>query len=114
MSKKNKPDTRGFVFSTDPNFSFEENNNESAETLPPKQQKLRIRLDTKHRAGKAVTLLTGFIGTEEDLETLGKQLKNYCGSGGAVKDGEIIVQGDHRDKILQWLLKNGYKHSKKV
>jgi translation initiation factor 1 len=114
MSKKNKPDARGFVFSTDPNFSFEENNNERTETLPPKQQKLRIRLDTKHRAGKAVTLITGFIGTDEDLETLGKQLKNYCGSGGAVKDGEIIVQGDQRDKVLQWLLKNGYTSSKKI
>lgn len=114
MPKKNKPDARGFVFSTDPNFSFEENNNEAAETLPPKQQKLRIRLDTKHRAGKAVTLITGFIGSNEDLESLGKQLKNYCGSGGAVKDGEIIVQGDHRDKVLQWLLKNGYTPAKKI
>ena len=114
MSKKNKPDARGFVFSTDPNFSFEENNNEAAATLPPKVQKLRIRLDTKHRAGKAVTLLTGFIGAGEDLESLGKQLKNHCGSGGAVKDGEIIVQGDHRDKVLQWLLKNGYVLAKKI
>jgi len=114
MSKKNKPDARGFVFSTDPNFSFEENNNAPAETLPARQQKLRIRLDTKHRAGKAVTLITGFTGAAEDLETLGKQLKNYCGSGGAVKDGEIIVQGDHRDKVLQWLLKNGYTLSKKI
>jgi len=114
MSKKNKPDARGFVFSTDPDFSFEEDTHEPAETLPAKQQKLRIRLDTKHRAGKAVTLLTGFIGTEEDIETLGKQLKNYCGSGGSVKDGEIIVQGDHRDKVLQWLLKNGYSSSKKI
>jgi translation initiation factor 1 len=114
MSKKNKPDARGFVFSTDPNFSFEENNSGPAETLSPKLQKLRIRLETKHRAGKAVTLLTGFIGSDEDLETLGKQLKNYCGSGGAVKDGEIIVQGDHRDKVLQWLLKNGFTQSKKI
>ena len=112
MSKKNKPDTRGFVFSTDPNFSFEESN-EQVETLPTQQQKLRIRLDTKHRAGKAVTLTTGFIGTEKDIEALGKQLKNYCGSGGAVKDGDIIVQGDHRDKVLQWLLRNGYLLSKK-
>ena len=114
MSKKNKPDARGFVFSTDPNFSFEENDNGPAATLLPKQQKLRIRLDTKHRAGKAVTLLTGFVGNEEDLENLGKQLKNYCGSGGAVKEGEIIVQGDHRDKVLQWLIKNGYTLSKKI
>jgi translation initiation factor 1 len=114
MSKKNKPDARGFVFSTDPNFSFEENNNETAQTPAPKMQKLRIRLDTKHRAGKAVTLITGFIGTDDTLESLGKQLKNYCGSGGAVKDAEIIVQGDHRDKVLQWLLKNGYTLSKKI
>jgi translation initiation factor 1 len=113
MSKKNKPDTRGFVFSTDPNFSFEENN-EAVETLAPKLQKLRIRLDTKHRAGKAVTLITGFVGTGDDLEALGKQLKNHCGSGGAAKDGEIIVQGDHRDKVLQWLLKNNYSLSKKI
>ena len=114
MSKKNKPDARGFVFSTDPDFSFEEDTHEQAATLPAKQQKLRIRLDTKHRAGKAVTLVTGFTGTEEDIETLGKQLKNYCGSGGSVKDGEIIVQGDHREKVLQWLLKNGYSSSKKI
>ena len=113
MSKKNKPDNRGFVFSTNPDFSFEENN-EQVETLPVKEQRLRIRLETKHRAGKAVTLLTGFIGTREDLETLGKQLKNHCGSGGSAKDREIIVQGDHRDKVLQWLLKNGYALSKKI
>jgi translation initiation factor 1 len=113
MTKKNKPDARGFVFSTDPNFSFEEEKAFSA-TLPPKQQKLRIRLDTKRRAGKAVTLIEGFIGTIADMEDIGKKLKNYCGSGGAVKDGEIIVQGDHRDKVLQWLLKNEYSTSKKI
>ena len=113
MSKKNKPDARGFVFSTNPDFSFEENN-EQITTLPPKQQLLRIRLDTKHRAGKAVTLITGFRGTNGDLETLGKQLKNHCGTGGSAKDGEIIVQGDQRDKVLQWLLKNAYTASKKI
>jgi translation initiation factor 1 len=113
MAKKNKPDARGFVFSTDPNFSFEENH-EQAETLQPKQQALRIRLDTKHRAGKAVTLITGFTGSSEDLETLGKQLKNHCGTGGSAKDGEMIVQGDQRDKVLQWLLKSGYTASKKI
>lgn len=113
MSKKNKPDTRGFVYSTDPNFQFEQEHS-SAETLPPAQQKLRVRLETKHRAGKAVTLITGFIGTNEDLEELGKKLKNYCGTGGSAKDGEAIVQGDQRDKVLQWLLKNGYSGSKKI
>lgn len=112
MSKKNKPDARGFVYSTDPNFSFEEENS-TTETLPPEQQKLRIRLDTKHRAGKAVTLIEGFIGKEEDLEDLGRRLKSFCGTGGSAKDGEIIVQGDQREKVMQWLLKNGYKNSKR-
>ena len=112
-SKKNKPDTRGFVYSTDPNFSFESEQNNS-ETLPPAQQKLKIRLETKHRAGKAVTLVEGFIGTVEDLEDLGKKLKSFCGTGGSAKDGEIIVQGDQREKVLQWLVKNGYKQVKKI
>ena len=114
MNKKNKPDTRGFVYSTDPNFSFQPEENQKQETLSPAQQKLRIRLDTKHRAGKAVSLIEGFVGTDNDLEDLGKKLKNFCGTGGSVKDGEIIIQGDQRDKILQWLLKNNYKQTKKV
>ena len=113
MSKKNKPDIRGFVYSTDPDFSFEEDN-ASQSTLQPAQQKLRIRLDSKHRAGKAVTLVEGFIGKEEDLEDLGKKLKSFCGTGGSAKDGEIIVQGDQREKVLQWLLKNGYRSAKRV
>jgi len=113
MSKKNKPDNRGFVYSTDPNFRFEEEN-EIQETVSPAQQKLKVRLETKHRAGKAVTLVDGFVGTDEDREDLGKKLKNYCGTGGSAKDGEIIVQGDQRDKVMQWLLKNGYKQSKRV
>lgn len=107
MSKKNKPDTRGFVYSTDPNFSFKEEQS-NAETLPPAQQKLKVRLDTKHRAGKAVTLIEGFVGKDEDLQELGKKLKSFCGTGGSAKDGEIIVQGDQREKVMQWLRKNGY------
>ena len=114
MSKKNKPDTKGFVFSTDPNFRFEEEENIAQETLIPAKQKLRIRLDTKPRAGKAVTLILDFIGTENGLDELGKKLKNYCGTGGSVKDGEIIIQGDQRDKVLQWLLKIGYSNTKKI
>jgi translation initiation factor 1 len=113
MSKKNKPDTRGFVYSTDPNFRFEETN-EQHETLEPGQQKLKVRLETKHRGGKAVTLVEGFLGTPADMEALGKQLKNFCGTGGSAKDGEILVQGDQREKVLQWLVKNGYKLSKRM
>jgi len=114
MSKKNKPDAKGFVYSTDPDFSFQHEAHEESETLPIAQQKLRIRLDTKHRAGKAVSLIEGFTGTNNALEDLGKKLKNFCGTGGSVKDGKIIIQGDQREKILQWLLKNGYKQTKKV
>lgn len=108
MSKKNKPDNKGYVYSTDPGFSFEEDKrNETA--LPANQQPLRVTLDTKHRAGKAVTLIYGFKGPADDLEELGKKLKNFCGTGGSVKDGEIIIQGDQRDKVMQWLQKNEYK-----
>ena len=114
MSKKNKSDARGFIYSTDPNFSFEPPKEEVFETLPPAKQLLRIKLDTKHRAGKAVTLITGFVGTNDDIEKLGKQLKNFCGTGGSVKDAEMIIQGDQRDKVLQWLLKNSYTATKKI
>lgn len=113
MSKKNKPDARGFVYSTDPNFSFEPDHADQP-ALPPAQQKLRIWLETKQRGGKAVTVVTGFSGSEADLEDLGKKLKSFCGTGGSVKDGEAIVQGDQRDKVLQWLQKNGYVLSKKA
>lgn len=107
MSKKNKADRMGFVYSTDPNFKFEEEQS-AQETLPPAKQKLKIKLDTKHRAGKAVTLITGFIGTVDDLEDLGKKLKSYCGTGGSAKDNEIIIQGDQRTKVAEWLKKNGW------
>lgn len=110
---KNKADKNGFVFSTNPNFNFNDNQIEQ-ETLLPAQQKLRIQLETKHRGGKAATIITGFIGLNDDLEKLGKQLKSNCGTGGSVKDGEILVQGDNREKVLQWLLKNGYTNSKKA
>ena len=114
MSKKKIESLGGLVYSTDPNFKLPEENTEEQETIEPSQQKLKIRLDTKHRAGKAVTLVEGFIGSIHDLEELGKKLKSFCGTGGSVKDGEIIIQGDNREKILQWLQKNGYKLAKKI
>ncbi len=114
MSKKNKADKNGFVYSTDPQFRFEEENGPAAETAPPAQQALRIKLDNKQRGGKTVTLITGFSGTDEDLQTLGKQLKNYCGTGGSAKDNEIIIQGDQRAKVLAWLQKNGYAKSRQL
>jgi translation initiation factor 1 len=113
MQKKTKPDSRGFVYSTDPHFNFEQEQ-ENLNTLPATEQKLKIRLEKKHRAGKIVTLVEGFVGMEQDLEELGKKIKTFCGTGGSAKNKEIIVQGDQRDKVLQWLLKNGYPKTKKV
>ena len=113
MHKKNKSGSGGFVYSTNPDFSFEPEQN-NKETLQPGQQKLKIKLDTKHRAGKAVTLVEGFIGTVEDLVELGKKLKSFCGTGGSAKEGEIIVQGDQREKVMQWLVKNGYSKTRRL
>ena len=113
MTKKKIQSLSGLVYSTDPDFKLPDENFEEQETIEPSQQQLIIRLDTKHRAGKAVTLVAGFTGTNADLDELEKKLKTFCGTGGSVKDGEIIIQGDNRDKVLQWLQKNGYKSSKK-
>ena len=104
---KNKIDTNGLVYSTDPNFSVEEEHVEQ-ETLSITQQKLKVKLDTKQRAGKVVTLVEGFIGTQSDLENLGKQLKTKCGTGGSAKDGQIIIQGDYKIKVIENLQKMGY------
>lgn len=109
---KNKNKTEGIVYSTNPDFNYKIQTTEEIVTLPNNQQNLRIMLDKKNRAGKAVTLITGFIGTEEDLNTLGKNIKTKCGVGGTVKDGEILIQGDFREKILQLLLNAGYKAKK--
>ncbi|MBZ5858067.1 translation initiation factor [Flavihumibacter profundi] len=114
MSKKKPTGKNGLVYSTDPDFKFEAEDQQVVETVSPDKQLLRVRLDTKQRGGKAVTLVTGFTGLTEDLEALGKQLKNFCGTGGSVKGGEAIVQGDQREKVLQWLLKNGYAKTRKV
>ena len=114
MSKKNKPDSRALYLAPTQILNLKKNLKKYRKPYLPNQQKLKVRLDTKQRAGKAVTLVENFIGTEEDLEDLGKKLKNFCGTGGSVKDREVIIQGDQREKVFQWLLKNGFKNTKKI
>ena len=111
MSKK-KQITEGVVYSTNPNFSFANDSQGDSATLVPAKQDLRVMLDKKQRGGKMVTLVTGFVGSDDDLKELGKQLKSKCGVGGTAKDGEILIQGDFRDKVMEMLLKAGYKAKK--
>jgi len=111
---KNKTGKSGIVYSTDPDFIIPGEEKQVSETSPAAKQRLRVYLDKKQRAGKSVTLITGFIGTDDDLEYLGKKIKTFCGTGGSVKNREILIQGDQRDKVMQWLLKNGYNASKKM
>jgi translation initiation factor 1 len=112
MSKKHAARPDGLAYSTNKDFFNDFPAEEPAETQPKNQQKLRIKLDTKQRAGKVVTLVDGFTGTKDDLEALGKQLKTKCGTGGSVKDGFIIIQGDYKDKIITWLKDWGYTQTK--
>ena len=112
MSKKNKQ-LINVVYSTNPNFSYESESDEEQETLPKNQQKMYVSIDRKQRGGKDVTLVEGFVGTEDDLKELGKTLKSKCGVGGSVKDGEILIQGALRDKVFDLLIKDGYTQTKK-
>ena len=100
------------VYSTNPDYQYRYDEPEETATLPPSKQDLRVMLDRKNRSGKAVTLVAGFVGTQDDLAELAKELKTKCGVGGSAKDGEILVQGDFRDKIMQLLLLKGYKAKK--
>lgn len=102
------------VYSTNPDFGYEKSNEEEeAETLLPSRQNLRIELDKRNRGGKAVTLITGFVGFDDDLKSLGKTLKTKCGVGGTAKDGEIIIQGDFREKVFNMLVDMGYRVKRK-
>ncbi|MBQ6746287.1 MAG: translation initiation factor [Bacteroidaceae bacterium] len=105
-------DRLNVVYSTNPNFNYETSREVKATTLPPQQQKLRVSLDRKNRGGKTVTLITGFIGSEDDLKALGKLLKSSCGVGGTAKDGEIIIQGDFKQRVLDLLIAKGYTQTK--
>jgi len=102
----------GVVYSTNPNYGYEEDGEEENETLAKNQQKLRLNIERAGRGGKTVTLIKGFIGTDSDLAALGKLLKQKCGVGGSVKDGEIIIQGDHRQRLVEILKKEGYTQTK--
>lgn len=104
----NNKNNGGFVYSTNPDFSFD-SENESEETLSPQDQRLSLHRETKGRGGKAVVIVRGFVGNDEDLQQLSKQLKAHCGTGGSVKDGEIIIQGDQREKVSAYLTSKGYQ-----
>lgn len=105
-------DLGGMVYSTNPNYRPETEDSESNETAAPNHQDLRVWLEKNHRGGKTATVIKGFMGTADELENLGKTLKTKCGTGGTAKEGEIIIQGDHREKIMALLLQLGYKAKK--
>lgn len=113
MSSKKNRQREGIVYSTNPDFKYEFPQEEKTATLPPQQQLLYVSRDRKQRAGKVVTLVSGFVGTNEDLEKLGKMLKTHCGVGGTVKEGEILIQGDFMEKVKQLLIAEGFKVKQK-
>jgi translation initiation factor 1 len=109
MAKVKRQRFEGVVYSTNDEYQFVDTENKEEESLPPSRQNLRVLLDKKQRAGKSVTLITGYIGSKAELDNLGKLIKQNCGVGGSVKDGVIIIQGDFKTRILELLLKEGYK-----
>jgi translation initiation factor 1 len=108
-----KKEKINIVYSTNPNFNYQFDEEQEMLTLPVNQQKLYVSIDRKQRGGKEVTLIEGFVGTEEDLKELGKKIKTKCGVGGSVKDNEILIQGNFKDKVFDLLVKDGYQVKKK-
>lgn len=114
MKNNDWKDRLNVVYSTNPDYNYNIEDDQEQETLDKSKQNLRVSLDKKNRGGKVVTLITGFIGTDNDMKELGKMLKSKCGVGGSAKDGEIIVQGDFKQKVIELLIKDGYTKTKGV
>ena len=112
MKKNDWKDRLNIVYSTNPDFNYTTEENEEAETLPKNQQKLRVSIEKKGRGGKTVTLIRGFVGKEEDLKELGRTLKAKCGVGGSVKDGDVLVQGESKQRITELLKEEGYTQTR--
>lgn len=112
MKKNDWKERLNIVYSTNPDFQYESDEETAPATEVPERQRLRVSIEKKNRGGKIVTLIKGFIGNEDDLKELGKMLKNRCGVGGSTKDGEILIQGDHRNKIIEILQKAGYTQTR--
>ncbi len=112
MKQNNWKERLNVVYSTNPDFHYDTEDTEITATLPKEKQNLRVNIEKKNRSGKVVTLVTGFVGNEEDLKELGKLLKSKCGVGGSVKDGEILIQGDLKTKVIELLKKEGYVRTK--
>ena len=114
MKNNDWKDRLNVVYSTNPDFNYDMDDDQEQVTLDKSKQNLRVSLDRKNRGGKVVTLITGFVGTENDQKELGKMLKSNCGVGGSAKDGDIIVQGDFKQKVIDLLIKEGYTKTKGV
>lgn len=112
MKKQDWKDRLNVVYSTNPDYEYTVEHEEETETLPPQQQRLRVQIERKNRGGKVVTLISGFMGTKEDLRELEKALKNKCGVGGSSKNGEILIQGDFKEQIVNFLIQKGYTQTK--
>ena len=112
MKKNDWKERLNVVYSTNPDFSYDTGEHEAPETLPKNTQKLRVRIEKNHRGGKTVTIVSGFTGSEADLKELGKLLKTKCGVGGSAKEGELLIQGEFKEKVVEILKKEGYTQTK--